>query len=121
MDIDMSDQFDQLDQYLQFAVLNNSNWNLNNSDSTSMANFNDTQDQISRNIHSYQNNAPCHQKQMKFQANSINYDKNLTCSLIPNHNDNHQSSWQEQFQYFPSYQQYLPPRDNEKSYACSNI
>lgn len=116
MDIEMEEELNQLDRYLQYSY---TNWPLENSNATSTENFN-MHTSLVRN--SYEN-CSYHKQIYRSQENHYDYDKNLTYhNQFPNglEYQNH-LTWSNQIQYFPTYQQYLPHRDTEKTYACSNI
>lgn len=115
MDIDVDEQLNQLDQFLQYPFPDNSQWDVGNTESTSTTDFS-MQEPASRNQH-YQNYS-FYQKQRNCPGNC---EKHGTYQPASSSTTGYQQTWQNNVQYFPSYQQYLLPRDLEKSYACSNI
>lgn len=114
MDIDVDEQLNQLDQFLYpFSV--NTQWDMGNTELTSTTDFS-MQESTSRN-QNYQNYS-FYQKQRNCPGNC---EKHGTYQPASGNASGYQQTWQNNVQYYPSYQQHLLPRDLEKSYACSNI
>lgn len=116
MDIEMEEELNQLDRYLQYSY---TNWPLENSNAINTENFN----MHTSSVRNSYENCSYHKQIYRNQENYYDYDKNLMYhNQFPNglEYQNH-LTWSNQIQYFPTYQQYLPHRDTEKTYACSNI
>ncbi|XP_065224058.1 transcription factor SOX-9-like [Planococcus citri] len=141
MDIEMEEQLSQLDQYLQYPFSSSSNCSPWSTPQTSNT-LNDTTTNVnvipnpspfnlpppSSKDHYHHHNYGCFkpEKCHDHYDKSLLYPSYLTPPQAPTQQQppsyhHHQPLWQNQFQYYPTYQQYIPSRDAEKSYACSNI
>ena len=139
MDVEIDDQLSEFDQYLrqyQFSTDNNP-WSavqdLNAGEN--MNSFDFQQDQTNRR----ESNNDCvyypkldhkfnpgHQYYDHGKEFAHRYDDHQLLSPVAQHTHgghaHHHHQWpNNQAQYFTTYQEYLPCRDSEKTYACSNI
>lgn len=109
MDIEMEEQLNQLDQYLQYPFPSTTTWNQDSTEASGTSHFNVPQPS-KEHYHNY-----C------YKPDKCHENHNCEKSSLYPPNAGYQPLWQNQLQYYPTYQQYLPTRDTEKSYACSNI
>lgn len=129
MDIEMEEQLNQLDQYLQYPFPSSSNcstWTSHTSPSVNepsslipnatLYNLPTPKDPYNNHNYGCFKPAKCHDHYNKPSPYPTPSPQG------PQQPSYHQQPlWQNQIQYYPTYQQYIPSRDAEKSYACSNI
>lgn len=111
MDIDVDEQLNQLDQFLQYPFSVNPQWDVSNTESTPDFSL----DESTLRTQNYQNYS-YYPKQRHCPGNCEKHG-----TYQPTSSNLYPQTWQTNSQYVPSYQHYLLPRDLEKSYACSNI
>lgn len=116
MDIDVDEQLKQLDQFLQYPFSVNTQW-----DTTSHTELTPTTDFSMHELTSRNQNYQNYSFYQKQRGCPGNCEKHGSYQFTSSSAAGYQQTWQNNVQYYPSYQQYLLPRDLEKSYACSNI
>lgn len=139
MDIEINDQLSEFDQYLhqyQFSNTGTSNnWPVQaaNTETFDLQPHQESGEQNQDCAYDFKlNHKSLDQLYSPSKELTYRYENQLTSPEVTNysshhthshgHAHNHHHQWPNNHtQYFTTYQEYLPCRDSEKTYACSNI